>query len=236
MASVHAMTACPQRLVLFDLDGTLLDGDTDDLWCEFLIDEGVLDRDRFAAENRRIVAGYASGAIKPEAYCAFYAATLAGRSAAQWSEQRSRFVTHRVLPRLGAAARGLVEQHRLQGDRVVLTTATNRFLTEPIAASLGIADLIATELETAGGVFTGRTRGTLNMREGKPLRLEAWSIEQGVDRDAMASLMAAASFYSDSSNDLPLLRAVGQAVAVDPDDVLLAEAERSSWPVLRLAR
>ena len=224
------------RLALFDLDGTLLDGDTDALWCEFLIDEGVLDRDRFAAENRRIVAGYASGAIAPDEYCAFYAATLAGCSADQWGEQRGRFIADRVLPRLGTAARALVERHRRAGDRVVLTTATNRFLTEPIAASLGIALLIATELETAHGVFTGRTRGTLNMRDGKPERLRAWLRERGADEGSMARQLNAAIFYSDSANDLPLLRAVGQAVAVDPDDVLLGVAAGSAWPVLRLER
>ncbi len=126
----------------------------------------------------------------------------------------------------------MVAQHRDTGDRVVLTTATNRFLTEPIAAVLGIADLVATELEAAAdGAFTGRTAGVINMREGKVTRIRDWLAAQGVD----ASSLADATFYSDSMNDLPLLDAVGTPVAVDPDPRLQAEATRRGWPLLRLA-
>ena len=220
------------NLALFDLDGTLLDGDTDGLWCEFLVDEGVLDRAGFEARNREILARYRAGAIEPAEFCAFYAGTLAGRTAAAWAPLRARFVASRVAPRIGAPARELVARHRAARDRVVLTTATNRFLTEPVAGILGIgaADLIATELETVGDRFTGRTTGELNMRSGKVIRLAAWLHAQGQD----ASAMAEATFYSDSANDLPLLRAVRRAVAVDPDADLRQEAERAGWPVLSL--
>ena len=222
------------RLALFDLDGTLLDGDTDELWCEFLIEEGVLDRAEFEARNRDVVERYRDGAITPAEFCAFYASTLQGRSREGWAGLRDRFVATRVLPRIGGAARALLATHREAGKRVLLTTATNRFLTEPIAAALGFAtdELIATELAEADGVFTGANAGVLNMREGKVARLAAWLEANGL----AATAFAEATFYSDSANDLPLLRAVGRAVAVDPDAALRREAEAKGWPVLALPR
>jgi HAD superfamily hydrolase (TIGR01490 family) len=221
-------------LALFDLDGTLLDGDTDELWCEFLMEEGVLDRADFAARNRSVVERYRAGTIAPAEFCAFYASTLAGRPRRGWLELRGRFVDGRILPRIGAAARALVAGHRDAGDRVLLTTATNRFLTEPVAAALGIAgsDLIATELEEVAGAFTGANRGVLNMREGKVERLRSWLSARNLPLSAMAE----ATFYSDSANDLPLLCAVGRAIAVDPDPRLGEEAARRGWLELRLAR
>lgn len=221
-----------RRLALFDLDGTLLAGDTDFLWCEFLVDEGVLGRATFGARNREVDEGYTRGTITPAEYTAFYASTLAGRSADAWKPLRDRFVASTIVPRIGARSHALVAKHRDGGDRVVLTTATNRFLTEPIAAVLGIADLVATDLEVAAdGAFTGRTAGVINMREGKVPRIRDWLAAQGHD----ASSLAEATFYSDSINDLPLLDAVGTPVAVDPDPRLEAEAQRRGWPVLRLA-
>ena len=234
MALAQTLSTARGSLALFDLDGTLLDGDTDKLWCEFLIAEGVLDRASFEAKNRSVSDRYAAGRILPAEFCAFYASTLAGRAPHEWVAQRDRFVADVIAPRLGAAARALVARHRDAGEHVVLTTATNRFLTEPIAAFLGFAgaDLIATGLELEAGRFTGRNAGVLNMREGKVTRLLEWLGDPG----GAAAALAGAVFYSDSSNDLPLLRAVGRAVAVDPDPRLRAEAERAGWPVLSLAR
>jgi len=219
------------RLALFDLDGTLLAGDTDVLWCAFLVDEGVLDRDTFGAANRDVAERYARGAISAEEFAGFYAATLAGRSAAAWQPLRDRFVRTVIAPRVGGAARALVAQHRDAGDRLVLTTATNRFLTTPIAASLGIGELIATELDVAAnGDFSGRAAGVVNMRAGKVERIAAWLDAQGLPRSALA----AAIFYSDSINALPLLEAVGTPVAVDPDERLHGEATRRGWRIVRL--
>ncbi len=228
------MSVAAQPLALFDLDGTLLDGDTDELWCEFLMAEGILDRAGFEARNRSVAKRYAEGAITPAEFCSFYASTLAGRTPGEWAPRRERFVASVIAPRLGAAAHALVARHRDAGDRLVLTTATNRFLTSPIAALLAIdeEDLIATELEIEGGRFTGRNIGVLNMREGKPRRLKAWLVDAGIAETALAD----AVFYSDSTNDLPLLHAVGRPVAVNPDPRLRAEAGRAGWTVLSLAR
>ena len=231
MSAELASPAAAPRLALFDLDGTLLAGDTDVLWCEFLIDEGVLDRDTFAAANRDVAERYGRGEITPAEFAAFYAATLAGRSAEQWSPLLNRFVATAIAPRIGAASFDLVAARRAADDRLVLTTATNRFLTAPIAALLGIADLVATELEVAPtGDFTGRTTGTVNMREGKVTRLARWLSEEGL----AASCLPEATFFSDSINDLPLLCAVATPVAVDPDPRLRAEASRRAWPVISL--
>ena len=222
------------RLALFDLDGTLLDGDTDELWCDFLIEEGVLVRAEFEPRNRSVVERYRAGTVSAAEFCAFYASTLRGRSPEAWSGLRERFVQAKIRPRLGEAARALVASHRDRGDRLLLTTATNRYLTVPIAGELGFAaaDLIATELEQAGGRFTGANTGVLNMKEGKVARLSAWLEAAGWPVQATAE----ATFYSDSANDLPLLRAVGRAVAVDPDPVLRREAEAQGWPILALPR
>ena len=230
MSADLAPAAAP-RLALFDLDGTLLAGDTDVLWCEFLIDEGVLDRETFAVANRDVADRYGRGEITPAEFAAFYAGTLAGRSPEQWAPLRERFIASSIAPRIGAASFALVAARRAGGDRLVLTTATNRFLTAPIAALLGIADLVATELEVAAtGEFTGRTSGIVNMRDGKVARLARWLADEGL----AGSLLAAATFYSDSINDLPLLCAVGTPVVVDPDARLQAEARRRGWPVISL--
>ena len=220
----------PVRLALFDLDGTLLAGDTDELWCNFVIDAGRLDRTTFGAANRDVIERYARGDITPAEFSAFYAATLGGRSAAEWAPLRARFVATAIMPRLGAAAFALVARHRDAGDRLVLTTATNRFLTEPIAAALDIDDLIATDLEVVAGAFTGRTEGVVNMREGKLARMQAWLDAAGLPTSSLRD----ATFYSDSINDLPLLSAVGTPVVVNPDPRLRAEAARLGWPIVRL--
>ena len=231
MSADLAPPRAPPPLALFDLDGTLLAGDTDVLWCEFLIDEGVIDRETFAARNREVADRYGRGEITPAEFAGFYAATLAGRAPAEWSPLRERFVARAIAPRIGAASFALVAARRAAGDRLVLTTATNRFLTAPIAALLDIADLVATDLEVAAtGEFTGRTAGIVNMREGKVTRLARWL---GDERLAASSL-ATATFYSDSINDLPLLCAVGTPVVVDPDSRLQAEAARRGWPVISL--
>jgi HAD superfamily hydrolase (TIGR01490 family) len=182
-------------------------------------------------EEREVADRYGRGEITPAEFAGFYAATLAGRAPAEWSPLRQRFVARAIAPRIGAASLALVAARRAAGDRLVLTTATNRFLTAPIATLLGITDLVATELEVAAsGDFTGRTAGIVNMREGKVTRLARWL---GDERLAASSL-ATATFYSDSINDLPLLCAVGTPVVVDPDSRLQAEAARRGWPVISL--
>ena len=218
------------RLTLFDLDHTLLDGDSDQLWCEFLVDRGVLPREPFETLNQAMARDYAAGQVSAQAFCDFYIGTLAGRSADEWRSLRRDYIDGRVLPRISEAALELVVRHRDAGDLVLLTTATCRFLSELTAVHLGIAQLIATECETGPeGRFTGRSRGVLNMREGKVQRLHDWLAGQQLDLLELDSTL-----YSDSINDLPLLSAVKRAVAVNPDERLAAEAAQRGWPVISL--
>jgi HAD superfamily hydrolase (TIGR01490 family) len=217
------------RLTLFDLDHTLLHGDSDVLWCEFLQDEGVLDPQAFAARNAEMVAGYQAGTVDAAAFTGFYVGTLAGRSPAQWEPLRRRFLAEHIVPRIPRDAVALVREHLAARELVVMTTATNRFITELTAAHFGIAHLLAIETELREGFFTGRPTGTLNMREGKVTRLHAFLAERGL---ALADLHSTA--YSDSINDLPLLQAVDFPVAVDPDARLGAIARERGWRVLNL--
>jgi HAD superfamily hydrolase (TIGR01490 family) len=161
----------------------------------------------------------------------FYVGTLAGRAPAQWEPLRQEFLATQIVPRIPPAAIALVNQHLDAGDLVVLTTATNRFITELTALYLDIEHLIATDCELADGSFTGRTQGTLNMREGKVTRLHEWLRARGHALDQFDS-----TAYSDSINDLPLLSVANHPVAVDPDPRLAEQARERGWPVVTLDR
>ena len=223
------MAPAQARLTLFDLDHTLLHGDSDVLWCEFLMDEGVLERKAFAARNADMEARYRAGTVGVEEFAHFYVGTLAGRSPAEWEPLRRRFMREVVAPRIPRDATKLVNEHLEAGDLVVMTTATNRFITEMTARHFDIPYLLATVPELVGGKFTGRTTGTLNMREGKVTRIREWLRERG---QSLADFESTA--YSDSINDLPLLEAVRLPVAVDPDARLAQIARERSWKVLNL--
>lgn len=217
------------RLVLFDLDHTLLLGDSDVLWCDFLMDQGVLARDAFALRSADIEARYKAGTVDAAEFAHFYLSTLAGRTPQEWEPMRQRFLHEQVIPRIPQASLDLVRQHQRQGDRVVLTTATNRYLTTRTADHLGIDDVIATEPELVDGRFSGRSAGVLNMREGKVVRLHAWLAQRGQRLEQFDS-----TAYSDSINDLPLLEAANHAVVVHGDAVLSAIAAQRGWRTLSL--
>jgi HAD superfamily hydrolase (TIGR01490 family) len=217
------------NLALFDLDHTLLAGDSDVLWCDFLIAKGILDRDGFAARNVDIEARYQAGLVDPVEFAGFYVSTLAGRTPAQWEPLRQEFLHTRIAPRIPLASLQLVRRHQDGGDLVVLTTATNRFITELTAIHLGIEHLIATETEVVTGVFSGHPSGVLNMRAGKVARLHDWLRARGASLDQFHS-----TGYSDSINDLPLLEAVDVPVAVNADAKLGAIAAARGWKTLSL--
>jgi HAD superfamily hydrolase (TIGR01490 family) len=208
-------------LAVFDLDHTLIAGDSDVLWCEFLIAEGVLDRASFEPRNRAIESGYKAGTVGVLEFCEFFVGMLTGRTPAQWAPLRERFMAACIEPRVLSKGLAAIQAHRDAGHTLVMSSATNRFLCELSAELMGFEHLIATECDVdAQGRFSGRVAGEPNMREGKVSRLEAWLAAQG--RPPLA--VHHSVFYSDSANDLPLLMKVDEPVAVNPDARLAAEA------------
>jgi len=220
------------RLALFDLDNTLLAGDSDYEWGQFLVDHGVLERESYAAQNRTYYEQYVAGTLDIHEYLGFALRPLAEHTAQDLERWHAEFMRLRVLPMISDAARALVRGHREAGDVCAIITATNRFVTAPIARAFGVEDLIATEPEVREGRFTGRVAGTPCFREGKLARLEQWLAARGQRlRDFAQSV-----FYSDSHNDLPLLERVTRPVAVDPDEALAQIAARRRWAVISLRR
>lgn len=213
------------RLAVFDLDHTLLAGDSDYLWGEFLVEQGLVDGEAYARDNKRFYDEYLNGTLDIAAFAAFSLAPVVKHGAEKLAALRPRFVREKIEPIVAPGTFHLLERHRAQGDQLLITTATNRFITEPIAKLLGIEVLIATDPEIVDGRFTGRIAGTANFREGKLINLRRW---QAVRK------FSGMSVYSDSHNDLPLLEAADQPVAVDPDDRLRAHAKKRGWPVITL--
>ena len=220
------------RLALFDLDNTLLTGDSDYEWGQFLVDRGVLDRASYEAQNRTYYDQYVAGTLDIHEYLGFALRPLAEHSAPDLAGWHTEFMNQRVLPMITAAARSLVRSHADAGDLCAIVTATNSFVTAPIAREFGITHLIATEPETLDGRFTGRISGTPCFREGKVRRIDEWLASRG----RRLAEFAESTFYSDSHNDLPLLERVSRPVAVDPDETLAAEALRRGWAVISLRR
>jgi len=214
-------------LAIFDLDNTLIAGDSDHLWGCFLCDEGLVDPVEYARRNEAFYRDYQAGTLDVEAYLRFALTPLAGRDPAELEAWHAKFMDAVIRPLMLPAARTLIEEHRAQGHTLLVITATNEFITRPIASALGIPTLLACEAEQIDGRYTGEPRGTPSFHRGKITRLEAW-------REASGEALAGAWFYSDSHNDLPLLEYVDNPVAVDPDPRLREHAERAGWPVISL--
>ena len=218
------------NLALFDLDNTLLACDSDYEWGQFLVDQGVLERAAYESQNAAFYEQYKAGTLDIHEFLRFALRPLAVHAPADLDRWHAGFMAARIRPAMGAAAKSLVRRHLDAGDLCAVVTATNSFVTGPIAREFGVPHLVATEPERSDGRFTGRVAGIPCFREGKIARLEAWLAAQGCQlREFPAS-----TFYSDSHNDLPLLERVTHPVAVDPDEKLAAEAGRRGWPVLSL--
>jgi HAD superfamily hydrolase (TIGR01490 family) len=215
------------RLALFDLDNTLLEGDSDYAWAEHLIDAGVVDADEYNARNDWFFERYRDGTLDIHEFLAFQLAPLARHPRAQLEAWHADFMQRRIRPMVARGARALVRRHA--GDLTAIVTATNRFITQPIARELGVANLVATDVEEVDGRFTGKPRGTPAFREGKIACVEAWLAARGTGLAEHESW-----FYSDSHNDLPLLERVTHPVAVDPDDTLRDIASRRGWETISL--
>lgn len=215
------------RLALFDLDNTLLAGDSDHLWGEFLAENGLVDGEHYRRENDRFLAAYQTGELDIYEFLRFSLAVLTRHDASELARLRARFVDEKIAPLIAPGAPTLLARHREADDRLMIITATNRFVTQPIAHLLGVDELLATEPEFCDGRYTGEVAGTPCFREGKVTRFDAWLAEHEAGYGDVA-------FYSDSHNDLPLLERVDRPVAVDPDPALTQTAQTRGWPIITL--
>ncbi len=218
------------NLVLFDLDNTLLAGDSDFAWAQFLIGKGVLDREVQESKNVQFYEQYKAGTLDIFEFLDFQLAPLARHPRAQLDAWHEEFMDLSVRPMITAKSRALVQQHLDSGALVAVVTATNAFVTGPIVREFGIPHLVATIPAQEGGAFTGKPRGTPAFREGKIERVERWLESLGLHLGSFARSW----FYSDSHNDLPLMGRVTDPIAVDPDDTLRAHAQAEGWPVISL--
>lgn len=214
-------------LAIFDLDNTLIADDSDYLWGQFLVDQGVVDKKAYEAANARFYEAYKQGTLDIVEFLRFSLKPLADHEPEQLYQWREQFVRDIITPILLKPAQQLVDKHRAQGDTLLVITATNRFVTEPIVRLYGIDNLLATTPEQVDGRYTGRFVGTPCFQAGKITHLQAWLKESGAN-------LQGSWFYSDSHNDLPLLQLVDYAVAVDPDAKLAAFAQTANWPIISL--
>ncbi|NOX08677.1 MAG: HAD family hydrolase [Gammaproteobacteria bacterium] len=214
-------------LALFDLDNTLLAGDSDYLWGQFLVEQNIVDPIEFAKENKRFYIEYERGELDIKEFLAFQLKPLGTHNKEQLHRWREQFLHEKIDPIILPGARDLLKTHTNKGDTPLIITATNRFITGPIAEIFGVEHLLATEVEIRDGEYTGQSTDTPCFQQGKVERLERWLAEHDVTLDD-------SFFYSDSHNDLPLLKLVSHPVAVDPDDILREYANQQGWPIISL--
>ncbi len=214
-------------LAIFDLDNTLIAGDSDHAWGEFLVEQGIVDGESYKQANDRFYEDYKRGQLDIHQYLSFALEPLTRFNLEQLADLHQRFMTEKVTPMMLPSAKALLDKHRDAGDFLLIITATNRFVTGPIAERLGVDDILASEPELIDGAYTGRVAGTPCYQEGKVERLQSWL--QSTGRDLSGSY-----FYSDSHNDLPLLKEVQHPVAVDADPELEAYAKKMGWPHISL--
>lgn len=214
-------------LAIFDLDNTLIAGDSDYSWGAFLVAQNRVDQVVYKTMNEKFLADYEAENLDILAYLAFSLSPLIDMSPSDLEQLHSKFMDQVIRPMMLPKALALIEKHREAGDRLLIITATNRFIIEPIVHSLGIDEFLATEPETINGRITGKIVGTPTFREGKVQRLNTWL-------DDNNETLSGSYFYSDSINDLPLLQKVANPVAVDPDENLRQVAEEKGWDTISL--
>jgi HAD superfamily hydrolase (TIGR01490 family) len=215
------------NLALFDLDNTLISGDSDYLWGQYLIERGLVDGPNYARENRRYYEAYVAGTLDIREYLRFALRPLRDNDPALLRQCRAQFLVDKIVPIIPDSTRALLQLHRDRGDELLIITATNRFVTEPIAENLGVPHLLATDPEVIDGRYTGEISGIPCFQAGKVERLQQWL---GLRQDQYSKHW----FYSDSHNDLPLLEQVQHPVAVDPDAILREQALARGWPIVSL--
>ena len=215
------------RLAIFDLDNTLLAGDSDYSWGEFLVQKNLVDAQTYAEANERFYQQYKAATLDIHEYLRFSLAPLTRFSLDDLAVLHGEFMRDFIEPMMLPKAKMLLQQHRDQGDYLLIITATNSFVTHPIAEHLGVHDILASDAEIVDGRYTGKGTGTPCFQGGKVIRLNEWLKEKSFTLDD-------AFFYSDSINDLPLLEKVPNPIAVDPDERLQKVAQERGWKILSL--
>jgi HAD superfamily hydrolase (TIGR01490 family) len=214
-------------IALFDLDNTLIAGDSDYLWGCFLVEQGIVDSGLYERENRRFYDQYRVGELDIHEFLDFQLRPLSEHPVNTLQQWRRQYIEEKITPILLPKARALIDRHRQQGDTLVVITATNRFITGPIVKLYDIPHLLATEAEILDDRYTGKVSGIPCFQDGKVTRLSDWL---KVNRHSLDNSW----FYSDSHNDLPLLNRVTHPVAVDPDEILEEHARNNDWPIISL--
>ena len=214
-------------LAIFDLDNTLLNGDSDYLWGKFLAQQGHVDASHYEKENQRFYDEYVAGTLDIFEFLEFSLAPLSKIDMGELAELHNRFMDEHIRPLITGKSRALIKKHVEQNDTLLIITATNLFITAPIAEELGIKNILATDPEVVDNRYTGKVHGTPCFREGKVERLTSWLKETGGD-------IVDSYFYSDSHNDIPLLELVDKSIAVDPDETLRSHAEMKGWDIISL--
>lgn len=214
-------------LAIFDLDHTLLSGDSDHAWGQYLVDRNLVDPAEHQRRNDHFYEQYKAGTLDIHEYLAFALKPLTEHPLALMLAERERFLQERIKPLISQKSRDLISKHKEAGDTLLIITATNGFVTEPIAGILGVDHIIAPQPEFIDDAYTGGIVGIPSFQQGKVTRLLDWLADQQLDLDG-------SYFYSDSHNDLPLLEKVDNPVAVDPDDTLKQRATEQNWPIISL--
>jgi HAD superfamily hydrolase (TIGR01490 family) len=214
-------------LAIFDLDNTLLAGDSDHAWGQFLVDQGIVDAKVYKEANDHFYRQYQQGGLDIHEYLEFALKPLAEHSKQQLDQWHRQFMMECIEPIMLGQARELLSQHRDRGDYLLIITATNRFVTEPIARALFVDHILATDPEFVDGAYTGKVAGTPCFQDGKVTRLNEWLADHQMD-------LKGSYFYSDSHNDLPLLERVDNPIAVDADEILTNTAKQRGWPIMSL--
>lgn len=214
-------------LAIFDLDHTLLNGDSDHAWGQFMVEQKLVDPVSYKQQNDLFFEHYQAGSLDINEYLAFTLNTLTQHPLETMLNMREQFLQQCIAPLISQKSRDLIAKHKQQGDTLLIITATNGFITYPIADMLGIENIIAPHPEMIDGKYTGRIEGIPSFQEGKVLRLNAWLAQREMS-------LTDSWFYSDSRNDLPLLEIVDNPVAVDPDETLAKIAAERNWPIISL--
>ena len=218
-----------KNLAIFDLDNTLINTDSDHTWPQYLMKKGLVDVEYTEAQNEKFYQDYRNGCLNIDEFLKFHLAPLKEYSMEQLAEMHREFMAEFITPNITPLQRMLVDIHKNAGDELLVISSTNEFIITSICHAFGIENVIGTQLEIGSdGRYTGNYHGTPSLKAGKITRLNEWLAARGETLDSYDKVY----FYSDSKNDLPLLRHVNEPVAVNPDAELLAEAQEKGWPVL----